>query len=272
MFEQPSDLFRWCLKNTVSGSNVFSYDVCFPMYKAACNTPGYLWDNYDTRLREISRVINKGARVLEVGCGFGHDLAWTAIHGARAFGIDVNSDFVDISKLTKTKIEKVLGRELDVTINRTNLLMMDDCEKFDIIFMKDVFHHLEPREIVVKKLFNLLAPNGRLVIVEPNALNPLIQLQMFRIRGFNTVVEKTDNLTGERFLFGNERLVTGGEMRRLFGRLGLAGTVSRIRLLPTQLSGHKNMVSFAKSLERLGMEKILPPACIHTIYVGLKSN
>ena len=147
-------------KNTVSGSNVFSFDICFPRYKAACNSPGYLWESYDARLREISRVIDRGLRVMEVGCGFGHDLVRTAVHGARAVGFDVNPAFVDISKLTKTKIENFLGQDLDVTIKRTNLLAMDDGEKFDIVFMKDVFHHLEPREIVVKKLANLLAPNS----------------------------------------------------------------------------------------------------------------
>ena len=82
--------------------------------------------------------------------------------------------------------------------------------------------------------------------MEPNALNPLIQWQMFRIRGFNTVIEKTDNLTGERYLFGNERLVIGGKMCSLFGRSGLAGSVSRIRVLPTQLSGYGIMVDLVK--------------------------
>lgn len=272
MFELPSDLFKWCLKNTISGSDVFTYDICFPRYKAASNAHGYLWESYDARLREISKVIDKGTSVLEVGCGFGHDLVWTATHGARAVGVDVNSAFVDISNLTKTKIEKVLGQELDVTIKRTNLLAMDSSEKFDLIFMKDVFHHLEPREKVVKKLADLLSFNGRLVIVEPNALNPLIQWQMFRIRGFNTLVEKTDKLTGEKYLFGNERLVTGGKICRLFGRLGLAGSVSQIRLLPTKLSGYRSMVGFAKSLEKFGFERFLPPACIHTIYVGVKKG
>jgi SAM-dependent methyltransferase len=272
MFELPSDLFKWCLKNTTSGSNIFSYDVCFPKYKAASNTHGYLWESYDNRLREIVKVIDRETSVLEVGCGFGHDLVWTATRGARAIGIDVNSTFVDISNLTKTKIEKILGKELDVTIKRTNLLAMNDSEKFDLIFMKDVFHHLEPRERVVKKLVNLLAPKGRLVIVEPNALNPLIQWQMFRIRGFNTVIEKIDKLTGEKYLFGNERLVTGGQICRLFERLGLVGSVSRIRLLPTKLSGCESMAWCAKRLEQFRFEKLLPPACIHTIYMGYKKD
>lgn len=145
---------------------------------------------------------------------------------------------------------------------------MDDSEKFDLIYMKDVFHHLEPREKVVEKLLTLLAPEGKIIIVEPNALNPLIQWKMFRIRGFKTVIEKSDRLTGERYLFGNERLVTGREMCRLFQRFGLEGCVRHMRLLPTQLVGYKNLVRAARGLEKLSIEKMLPPACIHTIYIG----
>lgn len=268
MFELPSNLFRWCLRNTVSGSDVFSYDICFPQYKANTDA-GYLWESYDKRLFEISKEVRTGKmqRVLEVGCGFGHDLVWTATQGAIAVGIDVSSDFVEISKSTKMKVEHHLGRQLDITITRTNLLSMDDSEKFDLIYMKDVFHHLEPREKVVEKLLTLLAPEGKIIIVEPNALNPLIQWKMFRIRGFKTVIEKSDRLTGERYLFGNERLVTGREMCRLFQRFGLEGCVRHMRLLPTQLVGYKNLVRAARGLEKLSIEKMLPPACIHTIYM-----
>lgn len=107
--------------------------------------------------------------------------------------------------------------------------------------------------------------------MKPNALNPLIQWQMFRIRGFKTIIEKIDSMTGERYLFGNERLVAGGEMCRLFKCAGLNGTVRRMRLLPTQLAGYKKVAQIARVFESFGLEYMLPPACIHTIYIGHKS-
>lgn len=271
-FEMPSDLFRWCLRNTETGSDVYSYKICFPAYMAAAAAAGYLWETYDRRLQELIDGVraSAGLRVLEVGSGFGHDLLWTAVHGASAVGIDVNSDFVDISRRTKARVEAHVGRTLDADIRRTNLLAMDESEKFDLIYMKDVFHHLEPRENVVEKLIALLAPGGRVIVVEPNALNPLIQWQMYRIRGFRTVIEKVDAATGERFLFGNERLVTGGGICRVFERNGVRGSVRRMRLLPTRLAEAPWMVSVARGLERLGFERLAAPACIHTIFVGRK--
>jgi SAM-dependent methyltransferase len=271
-FDMPSDLFRWCLTNTETGSEVFSYEICFPTYLAAAARDGYIWETYNRRLQELIEGVKTGMRlrVLEVGSGFGHDLLWTAIQGASAVGIDVNSDFVEISRRTKARVEAHTGRTLDADIRRTNLLAMDESEKFNLIYMKDVFHHLEPREDVVAKLGALLAPGGQVIVVEPNALNPLIQWQMYRIRGFRTVIEKVDIATGERFLFGNERLVTGGGMCRVFARNGVRGSVRRMRLLPTRLAVTPWMVRLARGLEHLGFERMAAPACIHTIFVGRK--
>jgi SAM-dependent methyltransferase len=271
-FDLPSQLFRWCITNTSSGHDVFSYETCFPSYLSIAGLNGYLWRTYDRRLEALIDGITPGTnqRILEVGCGFGHDLVWTAQAGARAVGIDVNSDFVEIAKRTKAAVENHIGRPIDVDIRRCNLLAMPEHEQFDLIYMKDVFHHLEPREEIVAKLASLLAPGGSIVIVEPNAWNPLIQLQMFRIRKFRTVIEKTDVATGERFLFGNERLLTGGKLRRLFERVGVSGHSKSIRFLPTKLSVSPILVRLALVLERMHLEPLLWPACIHTVYVGRK--
>lgn len=271
-FDLPSQLFRWCLLNTSSGHDVFSYESCFPSYLSISGLNGYLWRTYDRRLEALIDGVHSGTnqRILEVGCGFGHDLVWTAQAGARAVGIDVNSNFVEIAKRTKTAVESRLGRSIDVDIRRCNLLAMPEHEQFDLIYMKDVFHHLEPREEIVAKLASLLAPGGSIVIVEPNAWNPLIQLQMFRIRKFRTVVEKTDAATGERFLFGNERLLTGGKLRQLFERVGVSGRSKSIRFLPTKLSTSPLLVRLALGLERMHLEPVLWPACIHTVYAGQK--
>lgn len=270
-FDLPSKLFRWCLANISTGNETFSYKDCFPQYFAAVDIDGYLWRSYDRRLQALVGLIDEGRplRVLEVGCGFGHDLLWTALAGAQVVGIDVNSDFVDITRRTKKQIESYVGHAIDADIRRTNLMEMSG-EAFDLIYMKDVFHHLEPRDEIVARLVDLLAPGGHILIVEPNAWNPLIQLQMFQIRGFNTIIEKMDAATGEPFMFGNERLVTGASLQRLFSHAGVRGESRLIRFLPTKLSGHLWMVRVADGLERMGLERLLRPACIHSIYFGCR--
>lgn len=81
VFDLPSELFSWYLMNTSSGHDVFSYESCFHAYLAIAEQDGYLWRTYDRRLAPLINAIKfkNTQRDLEVGCGFGHDLIWTAL-------------------------------------------------------------------------------------------------------------------------------------------------------------------------------------------------
>lgn len=270
-FALPSDLFRFCLKNVDTGDEIFSYENCFANYLAQQDEQNYLWQTYDRRLQALIKAVTskRNLRILEVGCGFGHDLLWAAQAGGNVIGIDVDTSFVEITRRTKSQIEAFLGRRLNAEIFRTNLLELDG-HQFDFIFMKDVFHHLEPRKQIVKKIGEILAPGGFILIIEPNFWNPLIQCQMFRIRGFNTLIKKTDPETNETYFFGNERLVSGWEINARFKSEGIKGTVRHIRLVPTKLAANPYVTRVARTLESIGLDQFLKPACIHMIYSGKK--
>jgi 2-polyprenyl-3-methyl-5-hydroxy-6-metoxy-1,4-benzoquinol methylase len=266
-FEKPSHMFRWALENFDSDDAVYKLPDCFPQYWAQRETDGYLWQQYDRRLEALVRNARKGRRILEIGSGFGTDAVWAALSGAEVVGLDVKSAFIEIGRRMQARIERAIGTELKLSFERTNLLEAS-LGDFDFIYMKDVFHHLEPRNEMVEKIANLLRRHGELLIVEPNALNPLIQLQMFRIRGFKTIISKTDPKTGEQFVYGNERLVSGAAMRRAFAKVGVEGRSERFRLLPTALGNRSELVRIAKALEAKHLDAFLPPLCIHTIFHG----
>jgi SAM-dependent methyltransferase len=263
-FPTPSTFFAWCIRTTDGRGIPFREN--YPQY-ASAQSSNYLWESYDKRLADIIQLNRPGLRVLEVGCGIGADLHWLALHGARAVGIDVKSEWTAAAQ----RLSKHVAIELapvTVDIRRVNVLDMPFDEKFDVIYMKDTFHHLEPRPQIVAKLASLLADGGHIVIVEPNAWNPLIQLKMFRIRGLNTITEKTDTATGEKFSYGNERLVSGGTMTRLFRDVGVAGSTRLFRLVPTALAMNETVVRMARRLERHRVDALFAPACIHCVYRG----
>lgn len=270
-FEKPSDLFRWSLRCGETRNPIYRYADCFPEYWRLADQDGYLWEQYDRRLSHLIATVRPNTRILEVGSGFGHDAHWAALKGATVTGIDVKSDFVEISRELTASVESETGVGLEIRFERTNLLDMPD-HPFDFIFMKDVFHHLEPRDQVFAKLARLLAPSGKILIVEPNALNPLIQWQMFRIRGLNTVIDKLDQTSGERFVYGNERLLTGRALRKGFEVQGVAGSTELFRFLPTALCSRPEFVITARRLESLGLEKLAPAACIHCVFLGQRMN
>lgn len=267
----PSDFFRWCIKNAKFPDGLQRYDDLFANYAQAVDGAEYLWLNYDNRLRPLIEMSLTGKRVLEVGCGLGHDLVWSAIRGAVSVGIDVKSEWVEAARGLYEQVSGKMKSPLSLEIRHQNVLDFADGESFDVVWMKDTFHHLEPRERIVEKLAKLLAPKGKLIIQEPNAWNPLIQLQMFRIRKFRTIVEKIDKKTGERFIYGNERLISAARLRREFEAHSVTGYIEYFRLLPTRFCKSSTAVKACRFLERnFANKRLLTPFWIHYVFVGNK--
>jgi len=105
-------------------------------------------------------------------------------------------------------------------MDRTSFGTVKRTALFDIIFLEETFHHLEPRLERVKKISSLLRKDGVLIISEPNAYNVFMQLQLFKRRGFKTLKRMTlDN--GQVTYYGVERIVTARRLIRLFEPHGL---------------------------------------------------
>lgn len=264
----PAEFSVWCLQN-VSDPEI-PYGLSWPELFGRLDPSNYYWRNYDRRLRALIDSVRPRLRVLEVGCGYGNDLHWIALQGADAVGIDVDSSQMRAAQRLNAHVAAALGRPVDVDIRRANVLNISG-ETFDIIYMKEVFHHLEPRDEVVSKLSELLRPGGVIILVEPNAWNPLIQIQMLKVRGFKTVVAAIDQQSGEHWVYGNERIISAGSIKRLFRQVGIEGVTELFRLLPTRLAFTEPLARIASAIERRHLDALLPPACIHATFVGRKT-
>src|SRR5207342_941966 len=104
-------------------------------------------------------------------------------------------------------LQQQLSRQLSVEFVEVSLFELEAERTFDLIWMELSFHHVEPREQIYRKLFDLLAPGGTLVINEVNAWNVPLQLQLFLRRGFKTKTSFVDS-RGRRIEYGNERIIT----------------------------------------------------------------
>lgn len=194
----------------------------------------YMRRQYAEQTRElIARVQRLSApRVLEAGCGCGTESLYMALLGARVLGIDINQDRLGVARSRLAVLGREAGRSLDCAFENRSLFDLEPRGDFDVIWMEQAFHHLEPREQVLKLLPRLLAPNGVVVISEPNAWNPLVQLDFFRKRGFRTVVEYED-AEGQTHLYGNERILPPRRLVRHLRSVGLQPLSLRyFRLFP----------------------------------------
>lgn len=105
-----------------------------------------------------------GLNVLDFGCGVGLSLPYLLeqFSGSKIFATDVS----------EVSLDMVRARFPQVTIVGSAL---NTIEKFDLIFMSTVLHHITSSVRVenLKRLRANLKPDGRLVVIEHNTYNPL---------------------------------------------------------------------------------------------------
>ena len=191
----------------------------------------YIRHYYKRQTQELMEIINSltNPRVLEIGCGCGTESLYMALHGAGVVGIDITNSMINTATERKKLIEDAMGANLSCEFHMQSLFDLDESKKYDIIWMEQAFHHLEPRTDVLKKLEELVVPGGHLIISETNALNPLNQLALFKARGFNTII----NIDGH--MVGNERILSPRKLKQILQERGFTGIkYSYFRTLPNK--------------------------------------
>ena len=155
--------------------------------------------------------------------------------GHEVTGLDLNKARLHAARERRLLLEELSGRPLPCRFVSGSLFDGDldlGGETFDIVWMEEAFHHLEPRNEVGERIAALLPSGGRVVIAETNALNPLIQLQLLRSRGLPKVLTVTDD-RGRAHQYGVERVTSARKLARLFEKAGFE----------TELVRHQRFVS-----------------------------
>jgi len=221
---------------------------------------------YNQQLAEGDAIVRSqsGLRVLEVGVGTGSECLWWGMLGADVTGIDAFQHCVDVAAERREVLRRLLGRNLKCLLRTVQITGFEDDSGFDMIWMEQAFHHLEPRAEALKRIAKLLRPGGYVVVSEANALNPLLQLQLLRARGWKEFV--TVETAQGTLVYGNERVLTRGSLRRLLCDVGIEQVSSRyFRIFPAQPAFEPLF-----ALERRVSSPWLAPLFTHYNLVGRK--
>jgi len=112
--------------------------------------------------RQFGKYLNKNNRILDVGSGVGYFLNALEENGFKhIFGVEIDKNQY-LESIKRLKIANVVNEDV---------LAFSDDIKFDVIFLTDLIEHISKIEVInlLKKLNNLLAENGVLIIRTPNA-------------------------------------------------------------------------------------------------------
>jgi 2-polyprenyl-3-methyl-5-hydroxy-6-metoxy-1,4-benzoquinol methylase len=199
----------WLSKPLLPAAEQKTFDHYYRSYRKHFGPYVRHW--YARQSRELVALIRarKAPRVLEVGCGCGTESLWAAIQGGDVTGIDIDPDLQAVAKARLALLDPS-GSELRCQFRRTSVLDADEATPFDIIFLEQSFHHLEPRADVVAKLARLVAPGGHVIFSEANGWNPLLQAFLFKLRGTKTIIHHMGHT------WGHERITVPSALIRNF--------------------------------------------------------
>jgi 2-polyprenyl-3-methyl-5-hydroxy-6-metoxy-1,4-benzoquinol methylase len=110
-------------------------------------------------LRLLSTVDVGNVRVLEIGCGNGYFATELSRHGFNVTAIDPSSDGIEIAKRAGSSVEFMQAAVQEVSAETLGT--------FGVVISLEVIEHVYAPRQFVARIFELLQPNGLVVLSTP---------------------------------------------------------------------------------------------------------
>lgn len=144
--------------------NIFDNEVFFQEYKNLReNEPNYNDLLEQPAMRALLPDLN-GKRVLDIGCGFGHNCRDFVARGAKAVvGIDLSEKMLSVAK-----VQNALPQ---ITYIRMDMAQIDTLSgRFDFVYSSLAFHYAEDFKQLIKSIYALLKKDGQLLFSQEHPL------------------------------------------------------------------------------------------------------
>ncbi len=145
------------------------------------------------------------ARVWDCGCGYGTTGIFLALNGIASHGTTLEFYIRMIPE--RIRYWQQHGDVSRFTYTYENLFdQHPPLLSVDIIIIQDTLHHLEPLQEALRIFYRVLAPGGKLLIVEENGNNIIQNLKLYLRRGNKRIIEIWDETLKKNILLGNENI------------------------------------------------------------------
>ncbi|MFO7658953.1 MAG: class I SAM-dependent methyltransferase [Bacteroidales bacterium] len=148
----------------------------------------YCWF-YEKRLYETLRNIPK-CKILDMACGTGFLSVLLAKFGHNVVAIDISIGSIEYAK--ELALVNGVANKIEFKVMDASKLEFDD-NTFDYITGEDALHHIIKYTGAIDHIYRVLKPGGIVILHEPFAFNPLINLLRF-------INVRIKHYEGEQFL------------------------------------------------------------------------
>ena len=129
---------------------------------------GELNDNDSIRSWLVTALRPAGWRALDLGCGTGRDAVLLAGRFAHVDAVDLSRPMIEIARAKRSRP--------NVAYRQADLLAVTGSGQYDLVLSVMTLHHVPDLRAALAQIKQLLAPGGRLVLVDPypqeSALRP----------------------------------------------------------------------------------------------------
>jgi len=125
-------------------------------------------------------ALQQGEKIADLGAGGGYySLEFAEAVGRQGVIYALDTDPDKIEFIQRSAAERGLSNVQAVLVEEKNVTLP---EKVDLIFLRNVYHHISNRVEYFAKLKESLKPNGRIAIVEHNSSGRLSLHEIFEHR------------------------------------------------------------------------------------------
>ena len=157
---------------------------------------------YDGNSHFVASILNKfipfatlttQEQILEIGCGAGRYTLPLLLRGYQLTAIDISERMLKKLQEDTDKL-KIPEKQYTIMPSDIHSLNVENDKKFDIVIGFNVLHHLFDVKNCFENIARCLKKDGRMVFLEPNALNPLHYIDTLLDRGWQAEGHKFDSL------------------------------------------------------------------------------
>lgn len=114
-----------------------------------------------------------GLKVLDVGCGDGEDASEISNFAKIVTGVDI---------IKNSHWKQIKSKNVKFIISKAEKLPFKT-DSFNGLFLKDVIHHVEDVEKVMREIKRVATSNAKIILIEGNRYNPLFYIHMTKMNG-----------------------------------------------------------------------------------------